>query len=167
MANVKNTSIVTSLKEKVSRAKSVVLTDYCGLTHKQSEELHRAVKKVEGEFVVVKNSLFKLASTDYGLPSTALTGPTAVLLSYGDEIAPLKELAKFMKATTLPKIKAGFIEGQILDESGVIELSKLPGKDVMRQQVVSRFSGPIYGLVYSLNYNLQKLVYVLGQIKKE
>ncbi len=168
MANQKNIDTATKLKEKLSRAKSLVVTDYRGLTHKQLEDLHRALRKIEAEYVVVKNSLLRIASstTNYELRATDLIGPSAVLLSYQDEILPLRELAKSIKSLNLPKIKFGFIGNIRYSDSEIETISKLPGQDVLRAQVVSRLSFPVYGLVYSLNYNVQKLVYTLGQIKK-
>ncbi len=162
MPKAKNISVVTELKDKVEKAKSVVVTDYRGLTHKQAEDLHRKVKTIGGEYIVVKNSLLKIASN--GIEST---GPTAVLLSYEDEIAPLKELAKFIKATSLPKIKFSMMSGVRYDDKQTEAVAKLPGKQELQAQVVGRLSGPIYGLVYTLNGNLNKLVYVLSQIKPE
>lgn len=167
MPKQKNIAIANSLKDKLSKAKSVVLTDYRGLTHKQSEELHRAVKIAGGEFVVAKNSLLRIASTstDYELPTGELVGPSAALLAYEDELAPLKELAKTIKSLGLPKIKFGIISGQKYSETEVDAISKLPAKEVLQAQLVSRLSSPLYGLAYSLNYTLQKLVIVLEGVK--
>lgn len=168
MPKPKNIQTVSGLKEKVGRAKSLILTDYRGLTHKQSEELHRAVKKVDGEFVIVKNSLLRIASQDtrYKMQNTKdLTGPTAALLAYGDELAPLKELYRTIKALSLPKVKFGIIAGKKYAEADVERVAKLPTKEVLQVQLVGRLSSPMYGLVYSLNFSLQKLAYVLGQIK--
>lgn len=161
MPKQKNISVVTELTDKLAKAKSVVVTDYQGLTHKQAEELHKNVKKVGGEYLVVKNSLLKIASG-----KIVTTGPTAVLLSYDDEIAPLKEMAKFMKATTLPKIKASVFGDTHYDGAQTEVLSKLPGKQELQGMVVARLYGPMYGLLYTLNGNLNNLVYVLSQIKK-
>lgn len=167
MPKQKNIATVTALKDKVARARAVYLTDYRGLTHKQLENLHRLVKKVQGEFVVVKNSLLKISlSSAHSLVPSALTGPTAALFSYGDEITPLKELAKFMKSFSLPKIKLGLVGTNVYAEDEVIRLSKLPSKAELQAQVVSRLNGPIYGIAYVLNANIQKLVYMLGQIRK-
>lgn len=168
MPKAKNITTVSDLKEKLSRAKSVVVTDYRGLTHKQLEELHRVLKKVNAEYLVVKNSLLRISSqdTNYQLLTTDLTGPTAALLSYDDEIAPLKELAKTIKNLSLPKIKFGFISGSRYSDQEVESIAKLPGKEVLQGQLVSRLSSPMSGLVYSLNYNLQQLAYVLANIKK-
>lgn len=169
MPKQKNISVVTDLKEKVAKAKSIVVTDYRGLTHKQAEDLHRNVKKAGGEYLVVKNSLLKIAtqSSPYNLEPSPLSGPTAVLLSYADEITPLKELAKFIKTTTLPKIKFSFMSGVRYDDKQTETLSKLPGKLELQTTLVGRLSSPMYGLLYSLNGNLTKLVYVLSQIKPE
>lgn len=169
MASQRNIAIAASLKEKLSRAKSVVLADYHGLTHKQAEDLHKAVKKVGGEFVVVKNSLFSIASSSshYPLASPAdLVGPTAALLAYEDELAPLKELFRVIKSLTLPKIKFGFIFGERYSGSEVETIAGLPSKEVLLGQSVSRLNSPLFGLSYSLNYNLQKLAYILGQMRK-
>lgn len=167
MPKSKNISVVNDLKNKVAKASALVLTDYRGLTHKQSEELHRAVKKADGEYIVVKNSLLKLAAKDKFDLTEGLTGTNAALLSFTDEISPLKELTKFSKTTGIPKLKFGFIGGVRYDETQLSSISKLPGKDVLQTMLVSTMSGPIYGLLYTLNGNLNKLVYVLSQIKPE
>lgn len=159
MANQKNIDIATSLKDKLSKAKSVVLTDYRGLTHKQAEDLHRAVKKAGGEYLVAKNSLLKIAG------GYQLSGPTAVLLAYEDELAPLKELAKTIKNLTLPKIKLGFIGGKEYSDTEIDTIAKLPAKEALQAQLVSQLSSPLYGLAYTLNANIAKLVYVLKGVK--
>ena len=167
MPKAKNISVVSDLKDKVAKAKSLVVTDYRGLTHKQAEELHRAVKKQGGEFVVVKNSLLRIASrdTNYQILNTDVSGPTAILLSYEDEFNPLKELYKTIKTLNLPIVKFGFINGTKYEGTDIGSIAKLPSQDILRGQVVSRLSAPIYGLLYALNGNLQKLAIVLSKIK--
>lgn len=162
MPKQKNIQVVSDLSEKLQKAKSVVVTDYQGLTHKQAEELHKSVKSVGGEYLVVKNSLLKIASGKINS-----TGPTAILLAYEDEITPLKELAKFSKSSGIPKIKAGFFGEVAYDSAQTETLSKLPGKQELQGQLVARLSSPIYGLLYSLNGNLQKLAIVLSKIETQ
>lgn len=161
-----NIDKVAELSEKVQKAKAIYLTDYRGLTHKQLEDLHRTVKKSDGEYVVVKNSLLRLAINKLNIDtSKTYNGPTAALFSFGDEVTALKEMFKFIKTNALPIVKIGLFGGKIYPSDDVIRLSKLPSKTDLQAQVVSRISGPMYGLVYALNGNLQKLVYVLGQVK--
>lgn len=167
MPKSRNISSVIELKEKVAKAKSLVIADYRGMTHKQAEQLHAEVKKSGGEFIVVKNSLLRIASKDtaYSMEVSDLTGTNGALFSFDDELAPLKDLVKFVKTTTLPKVKFGFVGGNRYDNTQIDALSKLPGKEQLQGMVVSRMSGPLYGIMYALNGNLQKLVYVLTNIK--
>lgn len=151
MPKVKNIENVAKIKEKLTRAKSLILTDYSGLTHKQLEELHKTLKKVGAEFLVVKNSLLKIASEN----SAVSNGPTAALFSFDDELAPLKELFKFIKTYSLPKVKSGTVFGQNYDSAQIAALAAIPSRETLLTQ-----------LVYALNGNIQKFVYILGVIKK-
>lgn len=161
MANQKKISLVASLKDKLAKAKGVVLADYSGLTHKQTEELRAKLKAVSGEFLVVKNSLFKLASstTAYNLTEnnpSLVTGPTAVILAYDDILLPLKELYKFIKAYSLPKVRLGRLENLDYSTEKLAALAALPSKETLISQ-----------LLYTLNANTQKLAYLLDQIKNK
>lgn len=147
----KNIETVSLLKDKLAKVKSLILTDYRGLTHKQLEQLHKAVKKLGGQYLVVKNSLLKIASK-----TNNLSGPTAVLLAYEDDLAPLRELFKFIKANSLPKIKKGLIWGKEYDGAETSRIASLPSKNDLIAQ-----------LLFSLNANMQKLAYILTQIKKQ
>ncbi len=152
MPKQKNIATVAALSEKLKRAKGVVVTDYQGLTHKQMEALHGAVKKAGAEYVVVKNSLLNIASKK----TVTSVGPTAVLLSYEDEFAPLKELFKFIKINSLPKVKKSLIGQTEYDAMETARIAGLPDK-----------VGLIAQLMFTLNANTQKLAYLLTQIKKD
>lgn len=157
MANSKNIEIVGKLEEKLKGARLLVLADYRGLTHKQLEDLHRKLREVKAEFVVVKNSLLKIAAskTGHSLPPSQLTGPTAVLVSSADDFSGLKELYRFIKTTTFPKVKVSIFEGKEYDETETARIAALPNKE-----------GLIAQLMYTLNANTQKVAYLLTQIKK-
>lgn len=162
--NPKNKEIVKELSTALEGAQSVVVTDYRGLTHKQLEDMRKTLKKAGAGLTVVKNSLLHLAFPEL---KEKMTGPTAIVYTKeGDVLAPLRELAKAIKTLGLPKIKLALIENIAYDENQALAIAKLPGKEVLQAQVVGGLKSPIYGLVYTLNGNLQKLVYVLSQIKK-
>lgn len=166
MPKQQNIDSVSNLSAKAAKAKAIYLTDYRGLTHKQLESLHKSLKDSDAEYVVVKNSLLNISlkTNNFRLPKGV--GPTAALFAYGDEITPLKELSKFIKTNTKPAITGGSLGGRAYTGDEVVRLSKLPTKMELYGQVVSRVSGPMYGLVYALQGNIQKLVTVLGRIQK-
>lgn len=175
--NQRKSDAVSQLADKLGKAKAFFLTDYRGLTHQQVETLKKTLKKVEGEFLVAKNTLLRIAMKQLN-PSISsgqtmkqleeqLKNPTATFFSYGDEISAIKELANFIKTTQLPKIKIGFFAGNIASEADFQKLASLPTRSVLLATLVNRLKSPIYGLHFALNWNLERLVIVLNNIKSK
>lgn len=177
----KKEAIVTKFADKLSRAKSVVFTDYRGMTHKQIENLKKAVKAVDAEFIVTKNTLLLRAikqnpalqekmsggarSRFAGENFDELKGPTATLFSFKDIITPIKELAKAIKILNLPLIKFGILEGKTIKSDDILKLSAIPSKEVLLAQIVYGLKAPIFGLHRTLSWNIQKLVMTLKAIE--
>lgn len=168
--NEKKKNIVNELTEDLKDAKSIVLTDYRGLTMKQLEELRKALRSVNAKYTIAKNTLLRISLGEAGKDeklAASFKEPTAVLISKDDEVAPLKELAKFIKNIQKPLIKSGILGNSIISAGDVERLAKLPTKEVLISQLLGGLNSPISGLVYALNGNLQKLVLVLSSIQKK
>jgi large subunit ribosomal protein L10 len=164
----KKETTVAELTEKATRAKSLVLVEYAGLKHKQLEELRRILKKVQGEIVIAKNRLLKRALGNRATPIEALLEqPTATLFSYEDEVAPLKEMLKFFKAAGIGKTKGGLLGDVALSDKDVTKLASLPSKQILLGRLVGQLNAPIQGLHYSLQWNLNKLVWALNSVKEK
>jgi large subunit ribosomal protein L10 len=161
--------IVAELVEKLNGTQGVVFADYKGLTHKQLEDLKRELKKMDATIVIAKNSLVKISLGKIEKYSAHkdnenLNLPTATLLINGDYVEPLKRLQKAIKEYGLPKVKFGIIDGQALDESGVLKIASLPNRETLIAQLVGVLNSPIQGLVVTLNAPIQKLAMVLNAI---
>jgi large subunit ribosomal protein L10 len=163
----KKMDLIGEYTERVDRSKGLVFADYQGLTHQQLETLKRAVRKIDGEFVITKNTLILRALSKKDLSDddkNHFNKPTATLFMYGDIIEPLKELAKTIKALNLPSVKFGIIEGKSTTAGDVIKLSTLPPMDVLRAQLLGQMLSPIQGLHRALSWNMQSLVMTLQAI---
>lgn len=174
----KKIDAVGSLQEKLEKTKVLFLTDYQGLTHKQLEELRKILKKAEAEFLIAKNRLLAIAlrgSKNAALVAQdvlshleqSLEKPTAAFLAYGDEIAPIKALAAFIKTTQLPKIKHGMFAGMPATDKDFTILSTIPTRDVLLATLAMRLKSPLYGLHRAMRWNLQKLVTALDNVKSK
>lgn len=165
MPTDKKIETVKELTDKVTRAKSIVFADYRGLKHKQLEELRRNLKKTNGEFMVAKNRLLLRALGDVaeGVKST-LNDSTAVLFSFADEVAPLKELVKFFKSAGQGKTKAGILGKHVLVDTEVTRLASLPSRQQLLGQLVGQLNAPIQGLHHAMSWNLQKFIYAMQAI---
>ncbi len=161
--------IVAELVTKIDNSKALVFTDYQGLTHVQLESLKKELKKNDATIIIAKNSLLKISlgqSKNYAdfKDNDSLNLPTATLFMQGDYVEPLKLLQKALKDFGLPKIKFGILEGQALDESGVLKIASLPNRETLLTQLVGTLNSPIQGLVVTLNGTIQKFVMTLGAI---
>lgn len=151
------------------RANSAVLVDYQGINVAQSTQLRQQSRDAGVEFVVAKNTLTKRAADEAGIEGLAefLVGPTALAFSE-DPVASAKLMAKFADEVESFALKGGLLEGErVLDEAGVVALSKLPGREQLLAQIVGGISSPLTGLVTVLNNTIQGLVVALGQIAEQ
>jgi len=162
--------ILTDLTEKVSKAKSLVFTDYQGMTMSQMQTLRHSLDELSAQFTITKNTLLKIALKDNGFnvdDDALFEGPIATLFAYGDEIAPIKALTKALKDNGIGRTKAGFLGTEYLTNAKVKQLSDLPGKEELRAKVVGTLGAPLYGIVNVLQANIRNLVYTVEAIRKQ
>jgi len=160
---------IKSLAQKIADSKSIIFTDYHGLSANQIAQLRNKIKEAGGELLVIKNTLLTkaLLNSGFRIQTSDLAGPTATLLSYEDEVTPLKEIAKVATIHNLPKFKFGFLGKDLLDTLSVDNLSKIPNRDELETKVVGALVSPIYGVVSVLSANIRNLVSVLNQASKQ
>jgi large subunit ribosomal protein L10 len=138
-------AVVKEITEKAQAAKSITIAEYRGLTVAQIQTLRRALREEKTEMCVYKNSLVERAVKELGYEGLDefLTGPNALFFSEEISNGP-KVLAKYAKkfgdALT---IKGGFVEGKAYDKAGMIEISKLPGKEGLISMFLSCLQAPI------------------------
>lgn len=161
--------MVDELAEKLKNAVSGVLVDYTGISVADDTKLRAELRKAGVYYAVKKNSIIGLAAKKAGLEGfdEYLKGSTAIALAEEDMIAPAKILAKFADGKDNFKIKAGFIEGETVDAAKVMELSKLPSKEVLVAKFLGSMNAPISGFVNVLNGNLRGLVVALNAIAEK
>jgi large subunit ribosomal protein L10 len=125
---------IESLKEKLAKAHSLVLTDFRGLSVEADTKMRNEFRAAGCEYRVVKNTLLGKAveGTPMAVLDKLLAGPTAIAYSFEDPAVPAKVAAKIAKQEEKFVIKGGYIDGQALDVSGVQALASLPGRDEMR-----------------------------------
>lgn len=158
---------VKVLTDKLEGAKSVVFADYRGMTMSQLSDIRKQLSETSSEFSVTKNTLMKIALKNKGIHvgDDILEGPTATLFAFGDEISPIKVIAKAIKDVQIGTIKGGILNGEAIGADKVKILATLPTKDELRGKVVGVLAAPLQGMVSVLQGNLRNLVYALDQIR--
>lgn len=160
--------LVESYVEMLSQSQGVIFTNYRGLTVSQMETLRNKLREMNSPYRVIKNTLFKLALNQVGLPvpEEMFDGPVATGFCYVELPATAKALMDFAKDFGSFEVKGGLLGGQVMDIEGVKALAALPPREVLLAQVVGSFQAPISGLVTALGGVLRGLLYVL-QARKE
>jgi len=164
-----NQEQVQIIKDRINKAKSVILVDYSGTDANDQTKLRAAVKEAQGEMFVAKNTLINIA-LDKDELKESLTGMNALILSYADAVSALKKVYEFHEEEEKLEIKQGVMieDGQIqvLSREQVEKLSQMPSKDELIVMLIQRIQGPAYGLVSVLSGGTRNLVYALEAIRK-
>ncbi|MFZ7127814.1 MAG: 50S ribosomal protein L10 [Desulfobacterales bacterium] len=161
--------IVDDLHDKFARSKVVIVTDYKGLDVARMTDLRRQLRDAGVEYQVVKNTLLVRASekTDAALIQDLFKGPSAVAMAYDDPVPPAKVLTQFAKDNDKLEIKAGVMNGKVLDLESIKALAKLPSREVLLAQVLMTMNAVPTGLVRALADVPRRLVNVLQAIKDQ
>lgn len=160
---------VEEIKEKISKAQSVVVVDYRGLNVEQLTELRSRYRKAGVEYKVYKNTMMRFAFKDSGLEefNQFLKGPNAVAFGYDDPVQAAKITSEFAKENDKLEIKAGIVDGKVIDVNGVKDLANLPPREVLIAQVLGGFNAPIQGFANVLQGTIRSLAIVLNAIAEK
>jgi len=160
---------ISILRKSLESAKSLVLVDFKGMNVEKANILRTTAKDSNIIYLVVKNTLLGKAieNTRYEGLKKFLDGPTAVAFSEEDSVLPAKVINEFSKKNEILKIKGGFLDKDVLDVPEIVELSKLPSRDILVSKVIYSFSIPLVNLINVLSNPIKDLIVVLKLLEKE
>lgn len=161
--------ITKDLNQRFTKAAVVLVTDYQGLDVAAISDLRRKLKEQEVEYQVAKNSLLVRAAegTHVDLIKDIFKGPNAVALSYGDPVSSAKVLTDFAKDYKVFEIKAGVMDGAVLDSNQIKALAELPSREVLLGMLVATMNSVPAGFVRTLAEIPRQFLNVLQAIKEE
>ena len=151
--------VVAGLSNEFKQAQSIVFADYRGLTVEQDTAMRTALRKAGVKYQVVKNTLSSRALKDTGIEGLdeLLKGPTAIAYSTKDVVIAAKVVKEFADKFDKLTIKGGVLEGKAIQAAEVVQLAKIPSKEVLYGQVVFGLIAPIASLAIILNAVREKL----------
>jgi large subunit ribosomal protein L10 len=156
---------VAQVKERLQKAKSVVLADNKGMTVAQVTKLRKELREAGVDLKVAKNTLVRIAAKDLGIEGLDqyLHGTTTMAFSNVEEAAAAKKIREFFAKDKDPKfvVKAGILEGKVIDANGVKSLADLPSREVLLAQVLGGIQAPLQGVVGAINGLLSSFAYAL------
>ena len=112
--------VVEEITGKFNDSQSAVVVEYRGLSVAEVTELRKALREEDVEFKVYKNKLVQRAA-----------------------VAPARILANFAKDHEALVIKAGIVEGKVLEVEEINEIAKLPGREGMYSMLLGMLQAPV------------------------
>ena len=152
-------AIVEALASRIKNAGAGVLVDYKGITVEEDTALRAEMRKESINYTVVKNTLTRKALDSLGMDGLdhVLNGTTSLATTEADPIAPFRIITDYSKKLGERfNVKAAFMEGKILSEQEIAEISELPGKDALYAKVLGTMIAPITGLAVCLGQILEQ-----------
>ena len=162
--------ILSGYDEAMASAEHAFVIGFKGITVNQVTELRSRVRKSGGQYVVIKNTLARLAVAGKPLEQVRehFVGPTAVVYSKSDPVSLAKVLTEFAKDAPVIEFKAGLVEGQAIAANQVKEIASLPSRNELIAKLLFLLQSPITRFVRVLAASgPQRLAIVLDQVAKK
>lgn len=154
MSNLeKKKQAVLEIKDKLSRAKSVVVVNYLGIKVDEDTELRKALREAGVEYKVLKNNLVLRAceDTEFEPLKADLVGPNAFAIGYDDAVAPAKILKDMSKKIPAIEFKSGVVEGEYYGAEDMLKVASIPSRDELIAKFLGSIKSPISNLAYVLS----------------
>ena len=157
---------VADLVVKLQNSAAGVLVDYQGINVEQDTKMRTELRNAGVDYFVFKNTLTRLAVKECGFDALlpALKKMTAIAISETDPVAPAKILAAYADKIQTFNIKAGFVDGEVIDVQGVGKLATMPSKEELIAKMLGSLQSPASGLANVINANMSGLARVLQAV---
>ena len=151
---------VADITEKIKEASAGVLVNYIGINVADDTRLRRELREAGVEYTVVKNTILRFAFNALEMTELdeQLNGTTAIAISKEDPMAAARIVCKYAKEIEgdVFSVKAGFMDGKVIDAATVNEIAAIPPKEVLVAKMLGSLNSPIAGLAMVLGQIAEK-----------
>ena len=160
---------VAELREELASARTMIVSEYRGLTVKELAEIRRSLRKQDVTYRVVKNRLMRIAATDSVAEALAplLVGPTAIAFG-NDEAGTAKAVIDATRPySKVVRITGGVLGDKAIDAASVTRLATLPSREVLLARLAGGMQAPVATLAGLFAAPLRNLGYALTQVAEQ
>jgi large subunit ribosomal protein L10 len=159
---------VAELQAELAANRTMIVSEYRGLTVKEIAEIRRALRKQDVSYRVIKNRLMKIAAKDTvgDALNPLLNGPTAIAFG-NDEAATAKAMIDAIRTYRAVRITGGVLGDRAIDADAVTRLATLPARPVLLGRLAGAIQSPTATLATLLSANLRNLGSALAQVRDQ
>ena len=159
---------VAELREELANARTMIVSEYRGLTVKEIAEIRRALRKQDVTYRVVKNRLLRIAAQDTVGEALGplLVGPTAIAFG-DDESTTAKAVLDATRAYKIVTITGAVLGNRSINADAVRTLASLPSREVLLAKLAGGMQAPMATLAGLLSANIRNLGFALSQVRDQ
>ncbi len=159
--------VIEELKDKFSKAKAVILTDYKGMTVAELSELRGLLRGAKVDYRVIKNTFARIASEDTPISTAkdAFKGPVGIAIGYADPVAVAKKVIEFTRKSEKLRLSGGVIEGKFCAANDIRAIAELPPKEVLLSMLAGAFQAPLSKMAGALSATVSSFAYAMEALK--
>jgi large subunit ribosomal protein L10 len=169
MSTPEKIQILEDTSARIKDVQGIFLADLSGMTVEKVTLLRRKCREQQIQVKVIKNTLLKRAFNGRGITALDpyLEGPTGLVFSTKDAVAPAKILSDFAKEHERPRIKAAVVDGHLFDDKAIARLAALPSREVLLAQVLATFIAPMTQFLAAIDATLRLPAVMADVLEKE
>ncbi|MBI4686015.1 MAG: 50S ribosomal protein L10 [Nitrospirae bacterium] len=163
------THLIADLRDKFSRAKAVVLTDYKGLTVAEIFDLRKTLRGANIEYKVVKNTLAKAAAenTPISVAGDMFKGPVGIAVGYLEPVMVAKKVLEYSKKNNKLKVNGGVVEGRLCSAADIKSIADLPPREVLLSILAGVLNAPLSKMAGALSATVSSFAYAMKALEQK
>ena len=137
---------IAELREALAGSRTLIVSEYRGLTVKELAEIRRALRKQDVSYRVVKNRLMRIAAQDTPAGealSPLLTGPTAIAFGTEEGATAKAVIDAVRPYNRVVRITGAVLGTRSIDADGVTRLAALPSREVLLAEAIGAIAAPM------------------------
>jgi large subunit ribosomal protein L10 len=163
-------AVAEDIAASLDQAGAVYVTDFTGLDVDAQGELRAKLREAGARYRVVKNTLAirALEGLDYEGLEEFLTGPTGLVLTGSDPVAPAKAIKEFAKENDdKPTFRVGVVDRRTVPPADIMRLADLPGMDSLLGSIAGALTASVGGITGVLNGLIRDIAYMVQEVAKQ
>jgi len=161
--------VTEELNRQLGDSGTIYLTDFTGLDVKAMTELRDRFREQGVQYRVVKNTLMRRALEGLDLPdlSEHLQGPTGLVMSEIDPVAPAKVVKEFAKDhDDKPVIKVGVVDRQAVEAEAIKRMADLPSREILLGGIAGGLVAAVGGIAGALEAIIRDIAHMIEEVAK-
>lgn len=159
---------VAELRDELSRHRTLIVSEYRGLTVRELSEIRRGLRRQGVSYRVVKNRLVRIAAGEERARALGplLSGPTAIAFG-NDEAQTARAVLDVTRPYRVLKITGGLLGERPISAEAVTRLASLPSREVLLGRLAGAIQSPTATLAGLLGAKIRNLGNALVQLRDQ